>query len=183
MFRKTIDLPAMPTEAALHITAADRYVLYVNGVCLGHGPARSVGPQWMSFDSHDLTPHLHTGQNTIAVLAYFHGCRNGWSANQRAGLFSQLEWQLPGGERGVLGTDATWRWRAVEGYSRDVGLVNHFIGNANEVLDGSRDPADWMMPTFDDAAWDDASVIPPCCTQPIGPQCRSAPAGVIWSRG
>ena len=160
MFRKTFDLEASPAEAALHITAADRYVLYVNGVYLGHGPARSVGPQWRSYDSHDVTPHLRAGRNTLAVLAYFHGCRSAWTANQRAGFFAQLEWRLPAGAGGVLGTDATWRMRAVEGYSRDVGQVSHFLGNVNEVLDGAADPMDWMLPGFDDTAWPPARVLP-----------------------
>jgi hypothetical protein len=161
MFRKTFELDAAPQEAVLHITAADRYVLYVNGVYMGHGPARSVGPQWMSYDSHDVAPHLRAGRNTIAVLAYFHGCRNAWSANQRAGFFAQLEWPCAGGRPQVLGTDATWRLRAVEGYSRDVGMVSHWLGNPNEVLDARRDPAGWMVPDFDDREWGFARVIPP----------------------
>lgn len=152
-FRRTFTLAAPPAEAALHITAADRYVLYVNGVYLGHGPARSVGPQWMSYDSHDVTPHLRAGSNTLAVLAYVHGCRNSWSANQRAGLFAQLEWRSAADEAHVLGTDASWCWCAMEGYSRDVGLINIYIGYVNEVLDGHVDPVDWMKPEFDDSGW------------------------------
>jgi hypothetical protein len=165
MFRKFFDLTAAPAEAALHITAADRYVLYVNGVYLGHGPARSVGPQWMSYDSHDVTPYLRAGRNTIAVLAYFHGCRNSWSANQRAGLFAQLEWRCAGGGPQVLGTDATWLWRAMDGYSRDVGLINIYIGYVNEVLDGNLDPAGWMAPDFDDSGW--APAVPVLSKGPI----------------
>ncbi|MCE9616049.1 MAG: glycoside hydrolase family 78 protein [Lentisphaerae bacterium] len=160
MFRKSFDLAAVPVEAMLHITAADRYVLYVNGVYLGHGPARSVGPQWMSYDTHDVTPHLRAGANTIAVMAYFHGCRNAWSANQRAGLFAQLEWRLSDGACGVMGTDATWRLRAVQGYSPDVGMVSHWLGNPNEVLDARLDPCDWMSTACDDSAWPVATVIP-----------------------
>ncbi len=160
MFRKTFDLAGKPAEAALHLTAADRYVLYVNGVCLGHGPARSVGPQWMLYDTHDVTPHLRVGANTIAVLAYFHGCRNAWSANQRAGMFAQLEWRLPNADVGVIGTDASWRMRTVLGYSTEVGMVSHWLGNANEVFDARLDPADWMSTAFDDSGWPSAYVIP-----------------------
>ena len=164
MFRKTFDLPAAPAEAALHITAADRYVLFVNGACLGHGPARSVGPQWMSYDSHDLTPILRAGRNVVAVLAYFHGCRNSWSANQRAGLFAQMEWRADDGCH-VLGTDASWRWREMNGFSRDVGLINIYIGYVNEVFEGGADPADWMMPGFDDSGW--AHAVPVTGKGPI----------------
>lgn len=165
LFRRTFTLAAAPSEAVLHLTAADRYVLYVNGVYLGHGPARSVGPQWMSYDSHDVTPHLRAGHNTIAVQAYFHGCRNSWSANQRAGLFAQLEWRSGAGERQVLGSDAEWRWRAMAGYSPDVGLINIYIGYVNEVLDGRVDPADWMRPDFDDSGW--APAVPVSTKGPI----------------
>jgi hypothetical protein len=153
MFRKTFDLEAAPVEAALHITAADRYVLYVNGIYLGHGPARSVGPQWMSYDTHDVTPHLRAGRNTLAVLGYFHGHRNSWSANQRAGFFAQLEWRTTADEYRVLGSDNSWRWRAMKGYSPEVGLINIYIGYLNEVLNGNLDPVDWMKPDFDDSGW------------------------------
>lgn len=161
MFRKTVTLAEAPAVAALHITAADRYKLFVNGVCLGQGPARSVGPQWMSYDTHDVAAHLHAGENTLAVLAYFHGNRSAWSANQRAGLFVQLEWEGRGGAIEIAGTDGTWRMCAVAGYQREVGLINGFIGDPNEVWDARSDAVDWMLPGFDDAGWALATLLEP----------------------
>jgi hypothetical protein len=37
----------------------------------------------------------------------------------------------------VMGTDAAWRMRAVQGYSPEVGMVSHWLGNPNEVLDAT----------------------------------------------
>ena len=50
MARRRFDLTAKPTAAKLVVTAADRYMLYVNGTYLGRGPARSDAFR-KSFDS------------------------------------------------------------------------------------------------------------------------------------
>ena len=39
--RRSFALARQPGRARLHITASDRYVVYVNGAYLGRGPARS----------------------------------------------------------------------------------------------------------------------------------------------
>ena len=39
--RGRVHVPQEPVAARLHITASDRYVLYVNGHYVGRGPARS----------------------------------------------------------------------------------------------------------------------------------------------
>ena len=70
--RRTFDLVGEPSAGSLHISAADRYVLYVNGAYVGRGPARS-DPRRKSYDTHDVAPLLRQGSNTIAVRAYTYG--------------------------------------------------------------------------------------------------------------
>src|SRR5678815_6132861 len=40
LFRKEIELPALPDSAALSVTVDGRYQLFVNGVRVGRGPVR-----------------------------------------------------------------------------------------------------------------------------------------------
>jgi hypothetical protein len=50
----------------MHVFAASRYRLYVNGQVVGHGPARYVpGHEW--YDTYDLSSHLRAGENTVVI--------------------------------------------------------------------------------------------------------------------
>jgi len=160
MFRKTFELKSDLKSAALCITAADKYMLYVNGQYLGRGPARSVGPQWTSYDIYDLCPKLVKGRNVIAVLAYYYGCRNGYSVNQRPGFWAQAEFTFADGKSNVLGTDESWRVKHAKGYRRDVEAINGAHGMLTEIYDAARDPVEWKGTDYDDSAWGQASVIP-----------------------
>ncbi len=166
--RGSFDLDDPPQSALLHITASDRYLLYVNGAYLGRGPARS-DPRRKSYDRYDVAPHLQPGRNTIAVRAYHYGelrgggwgtwSGRGYALGERAGLWAQLDMQSADGERVSIGTDASWRLQAARAWNRDV-KANILLGSP-EVYDASADPVDWMAPEFDDSAWPHASVIPP----------------------
>ena len=59
-------------RAELHLFADTRYRLWVNGRFIAYGPGRFVtsAPE---YDSHDLAPHLHRGENLIRVEVNFYG--------------------------------------------------------------------------------------------------------------
>src|SRR4051812_9282369 len=65
-FRREFSLAAEPTAASLHISADARYILYVNGVRLGFGPARNYHYHY-DYDTYDIAAHLVAGANVIAV--------------------------------------------------------------------------------------------------------------------
>ena len=158
MARRSIDLHGSAASARLHITAADRYLLYVNGKYLGRGPARS-DPRWKSYDTYDVASHLRTGHNVIAVLAYHYGCRNNYTRDARAGLFVQLETSASDGSEQVIGTGGDWRVRPARGWDRDVSPINVSVG-VTEVYDANVDPPYWVEAEFDDSNWAFAHVIP-----------------------
>src|SRR6185437_12812872 len=45
-FRKTFELNDAPSQFIIHVSADNRYVLYVNGTEIGRGPARSSLFNW-----------------------------------------------------------------------------------------------------------------------------------------
>ena len=53
-------------EAALTLTAANAYALFVNGVFVADGPARCCHG-WYRVDERDLTPYLTEEQNVVCV--------------------------------------------------------------------------------------------------------------------
>jgi hypothetical protein len=163
--RRSFELAEKQSTAALHITASDRYALFVNGTYLGRGPARS-DPRRKSYDTFDVAAHLNPGKNTIAVRAYHYGTprEEGWSGNgytvgERAGLWVQLNMNSPSGQRETIGTDSQWRLRQANAWNRKAQLINVLVGST-EVFDASADPVNWMSVDFDDSAWESALVIP-----------------------
>ena len=163
MARRTFELGGDATQAELHISAADRYVLWINGRYVGRGPARS-DPRRKSYDTHDVAAHLTSGRNVIAVQAYHYGIEGsrgtGWgsssgssySVGERAGLWAQLDLTLGDGSARTIGTDSDWVLQPARGWRTDVELINSLVGFI-EVYDAGADPADWMELDFDDGDW------------------------------
>jgi alpha-L-rhamnosidase len=58
-FRRAFVLDAPPAAARLHISADTRYILYVNNVRLGYGPARSYHTHY-EYDTYPVAALLHS---------------------------------------------------------------------------------------------------------------------------
>ncbi len=157
--RRSFELETEVENGLIHITAADKYMLYVNGEYVGCGPARSVGAHWTSYDTHDISSKLVKGNNVIAVLAYYYGIPNAYSKDQRPGFWAQLETSNSSGEKEVLGTDALWKVKHAEGYRRDVDVVCYHHGKSVELYDANKDDPEWMNVDYNDSSWDQAYVI------------------------
>ena len=63
MARGKVNPEGNPRSAKLHITASDRYMLYLNGEYLGRGPVRS-DPRWQSYDSYDVGSNIQLPTTT-----------------------------------------------------------------------------------------------------------------------
>ena len=80
--RGTVTVDGAPPSARVHVTASDRYMLYVNAAYLGRGPARS-DPRFKTYDIYDVAAALRPGRNVIAVRAYHYGSPaqgSGWGS-------------------------------------------------------------------------------------------------------
>jgi len=155
-FRKTLDLACLPDSAVLHITADARYVLYINGHELGHGPVRSW-PFEISYDSYDLKDYLVQGLNVVAVLVTHYGISTSQYIEGRGGMLAQLNYEDQG-KTIKIGTDNTWKTHAHDGYSRHSVRISNCLPWA-EIFDASRFAPNWMTIKYDDCHWEYASVI------------------------
>ena len=72
LFRRSFDLDEIHGKALIHLFADSRYHLYVNGIHVNFGPARFyvAHPQ---YDTYDLSPFLHKGNNVVAVEVLSNG--------------------------------------------------------------------------------------------------------------
>ncbi|MEZ4699973.1 MAG: alpha-L-rhamnosidase N-terminal domain-containing protein [Rhodothermales bacterium] len=155
-FRRTFELAAAPAAFIVHVSADNRYRLFVNGEPVSSGPQRSDLMHWR-YETVDLAPYLHAGSNVIAALVWNWGSQRPVAQHSyRTGFL--LQGNSPA--EAVINTDATWKVFADAAYApiaigfRDVG--GYYASPPGEEVDGARYPWGWETAGFDDTAWPQA---------------------------
>ena len=72
LFRNAFVLDKVPKQFIIHVSADNRYKLYVNGKWVGLGPARSDAFNWI-YETYDLAPYLRQGKNTLSAEVWNFG--------------------------------------------------------------------------------------------------------------
>ncbi len=187
-FRKSFNLTDKPAHFIIHLSADNRYRLYINGAYVTDGPQISDVRHWR-FESIDITFLLHAGQNLIAIQVWNQGDEAPLNQmGKRLGLIVQGE-----DEAAVINTDKSWKYipnkniSAIPFRAGDpnlfyqyyaAGPMDHIIGgNAPEAY-----PWDWEKPQYDDSKWLPARELQtglPFLTAPYGdPQWELIPRNI-----
>lgn len=159
-FRRTLTLDAetlarVDEQTMLHLSADTRYLLWVNGTPVGHGPVRGHPDRWF-FDSWPVGHLLVEGENVIAVHVVHLGVATMSYLRNRGGLRAALE--LPDT---ILGTDQEWRVHTPAAHDPRSNRLSVQLG-FTETWDARRtDVEAWRRPGFDDSGWVPATVIDP----------------------
>ena len=155
-FRKDVDLPAVPTRYLVHVTGDNRYKLYVNEVLASMGPAKGDALHW-NYETVDLAPYLHAGNNVIAALVYHEGRNKPDSQiSVRTGFLLQGE-----GESASLYTDKRWICIQDPAYSPVPAIVSgYYVAGPGEMVDMNLTIADWNKADADVSAWKTATEGP-----------------------
>ncbi|MEO8661114.1 MAG: alpha-L-rhamnosidase C-terminal domain-containing protein [Bryobacteraceae bacterium] len=156
-FRNNVALAAAPAKAPIRITADSRYILWVNGVLVGRGPARCF-PEKQSYDEYDIGAHLHAGTNWLAILVHQFGVSNGQYLHRaRTGVILEGVAEMPSGEKVTLRTDLSWQVRVADWIETGQARLSQHMGCQERYVAGA-EPPDWRMPS--DSAADKTWVKP-----------------------
>lgn len=137
-FRHDFDLATIPAKAPLHITADQRYQLFVNGRYVGRGPARGYQHSW-PFDTYDLNPWLERGHNWISVRVYNGGISTfQYLHAQSAGLLVAADWG-----RVKLATGPAWLQRLAPGHLSQTAKLS-LQQDFQESFDARLDDESWI---------------------------------------
>jgi alpha-L-rhamnosidase len=164
LFRKTIELTALPTRVPARITADSRYAFFVNEQEVSRGPIRSQ-PRRLYYDLFDLAPYLQVGRNVFAIYVKYYGTpQSFWmpaAPNNTLGTTGVLVFEAQLGESNWLITDASWHAKKLDAWA-DIGRegLDHGGGVPVEVFDARRFPHDWRSIDFDDHDWGLAQLAP-----------------------
>lgn len=156
-FRRTIELPARPSSFVIHVTADNRYQLYVNGRRASWGPARGDLFHWR-YETVDIAPYLKSGKNVLAAVVWnFQSQAPQAQLSFETGLLVQGDTKV---ER-IVDTGESWKCVRNAAYQPvPAPQRQHSIG-AGERVDGRLYPWGWEQPDFDDSAWKPARAGPP----------------------
>ena len=182
-FRKTFTLEqAVPTATAF-ISAADKYVLWVNGelVVLDGSLKRGPTPYDSYYDTVELT-NLKQGENTIALLVAFNGRSGDGSivpvlVDEEGDEYTQagLIFELDAGGTTIC-SDSSWKAARHTGYKNRVTAGADYPGYSqssmlaerNVYFDARDDLGDFMAEGYNDSGWEDATPVSKAGDLPFG---------------
>lgn len=153
-FRKSFDLQVVPESFVVHVSADNRYKLYINEQLVSLGPARCDVYNW-NFETVDLAPYLKAGRNTLAAVV--------WNFAEQKPIaqisFNQTGFLLQGNTEAesVVNTDQSWRCiknKAYAPWSKRV--LGYYAAGAGESVDIKDFVWGWEHPQLDDSQWSSA---------------------------
>src|SRR5215471_17386147 len=111
-FRRSFDLPARPDSFVIHVSADNRYRLFLNGQAIAQGPARGDLNHWR-YETVDLAPKLRAGKNVLAAVV--------WNFAQyapEAQISNQTAFLVHGASQRerIVDTNATWKCAIDQAY-------------------------------------------------------------------
>ncbi|MEO6868001.1 MAG: alpha-rhamnosidase [Ginsengibacter sp.] len=159
-FRKTINLPEAPSHFIIHVSADNRYLLYVNGTQAGRGPAHGDLYNW-NFGSYDIASYLHKGKNVIAALV--------WNMGEYAPvaqISNQTGFLLQGDSKAeqIINTNNTWKVLHDTAYSPcalDIGSVlkSYVAVGVGDEVKANAYPWGWEQTAYNDTNWQRAKEL------------------------
>jgi alpha-L-rhamnosidase len=168
-FRKVFQLPASALQKSflIHVTADNRYRLFVNGKPVCSGPARGDLFNWF-YETIDIAPYLEEGKNTIAALVWNMG-----TLAPVAQVSNQTAFLLQGNSaaENIINTNASWKVKKSQAYtpcSLDNGerLKAYMVVGPGDQVDGKQYLWDWETAGYNDVSWNMAEEI--AHPEPVG---------------
>ncbi|RYZ95979.1 MAG: alpha-rhamnosidase, partial [Sphingobacteriaceae bacterium] len=153
-FRKNISLNAKPANFVVHVSADNRYKLFVNGTLVSLGPARGDTYFW-NYETVDLAPYLTAGKNIVSALVFNEG---EYRPEAQISVRTAFIMQGNSAAEEVLNTNRSWKC------IRDVGHLPipgfFFSASKGELVNMSQTvKGDWTAINYDDTAWQSANKV------------------------
>lgn len=150
LFRKKINLESVPSDFIIHISADNKYKLFVNEKLVSVGPSWGDIDNW-NYDMLNLAPYLKAGDNIISAQVWNEG------AHKAVAQFSyQTGFWLQGTDEMTitLNTNDTWICIEDKSYTPIAQYVNgYYAAGAGEKIDMNAAIKNWKSLNFDDRDW------------------------------
>ena len=137
-------LEAGPARFVIHVSADNRFVLFVNGARVGEGPARGDLDHWR-YETFDVGPLLRKGDNVLAATVW-----NCGALAPVAQMGDQTGFLVQGdtAAESAADTDPSWEAEAERGQGfvpiNAADVPNYYAASPGEFLDGRLYDWDWQ---------------------------------------
>ncbi|MDB5193840.1 MAG: alpha-L-rhamnosidase [Segetibacter sp.] len=153
-FRKTFNLGSRPSKFIVHVSADNRYRLFVNGKPVCYGPARGDLYNWY-YETVDIGPFLQAGNNTISSIVWNMGVYA-----PVAQISNRTAFVMQGNTEKEQVVNTGTGWKVFQNLSYKPCSIDNakrmntymVIGPGDEV-DALTYPWGWETPSFDDTKW------------------------------
>ncbi len=156
IFRKKVSLPAKPEKYLVHVSADNRYKLFVNEQLISFGPTRGDITHW-NYETIDLAHFLKAGENTIAALV--------WNEGEQKPE-AQISYKTGFIMQGVNYNDSLWNsdstWKCVQDTSYrplNVQMNTYYVTGPGENINFNHSINGWQKNNFIDTSWKKALAI------------------------
>ena len=156
LFRKEILINSKPDKFIIHVSADNRYKLYINGVYVCNGPARGYLFKW-NFESLDISSYLHSGTNIISAIVW-----NFAEHRPLAQISGQTGFIIQGNTKveSILNSDTSWVVIKDTAYKPvPVNMNQYYAAGAGEEFNCEKHPWNWMEHDFNTSGWKHAREV------------------------
>lgn len=180
-FRKVLTLGSTPQHCLVHVSADNRFVLFVNGKRVGEGPARGDFYHWR-YASFDLVSYLKTGENVIAATVWQYGIYA-----PVAQISDRMAFLLEGESKSesLVNTDSTWEVEEELGHTpkrpMPQGMNQYWAAGPGERIDARK--YDWEWHSGGDSPASHWVHAAPAIRESLTPEAASKPGNRIENAG
>ena len=156
LFRKEITIKTKPDKFIIHVSADNRYKLYINNVYVCNGPARSYLFKW-NFESLDISSYLHSGKNIISSVVW-----NFAENRPLAQISGQTGFIIQGNSKfeTSINTDTSWVVFNNTAYKPlPVNINQYYAAGAGEEFNCEKYLWNWMDKDFNTLSWKHAQEV------------------------
>ncbi|RYZ97783.1 MAG: alpha-rhamnosidase, partial [Sphingobacteriaceae bacterium] len=155
-FRKQVQLAAKPASLVIHVSADNRYKLFVNEKLVSLGPARGDITHW-NYETIDIAPYVVAGKNTVAAQVWNEG---DWRPEAQISLKTGFIIQGADTDAEILNTDISWKCTRDTSY-KPLALTtpNYHVAGSGELVDMKANVRGWEKKDFNDEGWKAAKFL------------------------
>jgi len=150
-FRKTFDLQTTPSAFIIHVSADNRYKLFVNGTLVTVGPARGDLYHWY-FETIDISKYLRAGKNVVASIVWNIG-----NEKPEAQISYRTAFIVQGNGEAekILNTNKSWKTLQNKSFStlKPELIYTYYVAGPGDKVTPSQYPWNWQQLEYEDNQW------------------------------
>lgn len=156
LFRKSFELTSKPNSFIVHVSADNRYKLFVNEKLVSLGPARGDLAHW-NFETVDISPYLKTGKNIIAAQVWNEG---EWRPEAQITFRTGFILQGNTDKESLVNTNNSWKCQQDNSYAPlRFNAKTYYVSGAGEIINMAASPKTWESEYYNDNNWQNAHQI------------------------